>query len=398
MKHSSKNCWNSYTFYFGFFILLISACTSEEYTAIDQEDNTEAILKEQFHDYEIVEINQDFVYDQVKHSDKVTLVATDFITGGENDKKLSFDLERRHYETEDFQIIQVNSDGSETVIDAPKHHVFVGSNNSENESSLFMISEEFLRFQYHFSDEMISVEPLSDYITDAKKSQFIRYKGSDFITRDKGCGLSDTEDVSDILEQDSDRSNKSVTYYVDVTAMGDYALYNKYRYLGGTNAMTSWMYWNVVSGNARFQAWNGVPVQLRLKRLYYYPFYDGLTDNTGGLLIDWFNFVQRRSWLQTSDVAILYTGNNVNLSGLAFDYTICQPYSGHNGPVAFVKHEYSSYRAQNVTAHEIAHILGHGNPQHTGGLMSPSVSSWNMLPESKSQITRWLRGIRNCLY
>jgi len=398
MKHATRNHGNFHIFYLGLLFLFISACTSDEHTALDQSDNTEAILKEQFHDYEIIEINHDYVLNQVKNADKVVFNGSDFINDGSEDSDLQFDLERRNFETEDFQVIEVNRDGSEKVIEVPEHHVFVGSNDSEHKSSFFIINEESIRFQYHRADQMFSVEPLSDYLPGVDETQFIRYDVDDFITNGHSCGVNElvSEDLSD---QDSDTGKKSRTYYVDVTAMGDFSLYTKYRFLGGTNVMTSWMYWNVVSGNARFQAWNGVPVQLRLKRLYYYPYYDGLTDNTGGLLIDWFKFVQRRNWLRTSDVAILYTGNDVDLSGFAFDQTICNSYYGDNGPVAFVKHEYSSYRAQNVTAHEIAHILGHGSPQHSsGGLMSTSVSSWYMQQGSRDQVTNWLSSHNNCLY
>jgi hypothetical protein len=399
---------------FGFFSILailtvsilVTSCEQDEIkTEITEMGNNEieidrADLSQRFGKYEIFEINNNVLWNSVKSQlpGSVNLnleIATSLNSPLSN---LSFNLNRIEVEADEFKMLLIEEGDILTEVNAPETHVLLGQLENGHGKVMVGITKENFRAEVINDEEMYLIEPLSDYVKNASTNQYIKYNTKEIINdEESSCGLTEVNQNEGLIELGNQQTNRSAgNDIVEISALGDYDLYQRNWY-SSSNSF-SWMYWRMVRGGLRYHYYNNFPVQFRIKAYYLYTFPAVVAtdvNNGDGFLSQWLTFLQYNTWFNRGDANILFTGKNTFLNGLdivgnAYANTICNSIYGWNGPACYVEHQWNSYRADNATAHEVGHIIGHGTWHSVNGFMMQDAAQWTMNPASKTRISNHL--------
>lgn len=385
---------------------------SEEEQSFIADDPQYSSLDQQFQHYEIIKIDNKKLWDEVKNqiSGEVSINFGDFISSPSSISSWTFKLFKKEVEAPDFKLLEAVADGEFKEVEMAETHVLMGKSVLTGKSVkkqaniLLGITEENVRFHVAEDDNIYMLEPVTDYVSSGQKDEYIKYEVSDLInTKDHVCGVEDDHSLQIDLESIPSTNKSSANYIVEVSALGDFALYKKFWRNGSYTS--SWMYWRIVNASLRYHHYGNFPLELRIKSIMYYPFQDyiGTATDANPFLDSWFSFVKRNSWLPKGDVTLLFTGTDKVLGtqdivGHAFWGTICEPIAPYNsGPVAFVEHQWSTYNVDNVVAHEVGHILGHQGHSvgYLGGFMTVGVADWRLTTAVKSVIQTFLNNYQN---
>jgi len=252
------------------------------------------------------------------------------------------------------------------------------------------------------------IEPLSDYTSDAKPNEYVKYNVADIITTEEHtCGFDQSPieveiDETDVPDNIEDRAANCLK--VEVMYLGDYDLY-RYKFNSNFNTAGTWMYWRLVYAGQRYYSYNGFPVNLILKQGWLVTGNTttvATSSNPGTAVVQWKNFANSRaSWIKRGDANVLFTGRDLGgagILGIGIKRSICNSYTTTQAPYAFVEHQSNSLFSNNLTAHEIGHILG---AEHSSsGFMTSTVSSSTsstMSTQTRNEINGWIWNNRSCL-
>jgi len=313
-------------------------------------------------------------------------------------------------EADDFNFYLIAEDGQIQEPDISTPHVLDGKIDN-NEGDAFMIVNEYnFRAEFNKNDEVFRLEPLSDHVKEASQNMYINYKVDDVIVKNVTCGVADVKDNNLYKTEKETKDHSSLNsvancYKVEITFMGDYALYN-WRFGNNFNNTYNWMYWKVVNAGRMYYSNNGYPVNFILKSGYINTWNGYIANSSNDAYnfnLQWQNFVVNNSnWFQKGDANILFTGKDIhpNSLGYAFTHSICNNNYGYNwgeGPFTTVEHNWNPLLEDLVTAHEVGHILG-ANHSNGGGLMNGygAYETW-MHSSTWNDLNNWLSWNNWCL-
>jgi len=207
------------------------------------------------------------------------------------------------------------------------------------------------------------LEPLSDYIKDAKRGQYIKYNVADIIDNGehRGCGFDENSFEVQQTEIANAPIESRVNRRVEISYLGDFDLY-AYKFGYNFNAAVSWMYWSVVNGGYRYAAYNGYPVDFIVKAGYLYNYNTSVATNIYNYTAfnnQWISFGNSNTWFNKGDANLLFTGKDV--SGV-----------------------------------EVGHILGANHSYD--GFMAAYITNHTMSQGTRNELNYWLSWNNSCLY
>lgn len=392
---------------FAFFSLLAMIAVSVFMTSCEQDaiiSNVDEVsnpaLDKQFKNYEIVEIDNDEVWTSVKNqiSGEVNLDMRKATPADSPLADWSFNMNPQEVQAEDFKMYAVGKDGQLTEKTLPETHVLLGQFDNGTGEIFMGITQENFRASINQGEATYMLEPLSDYIKDAKANQYIKYNVADIINDGKnhGCGF----DENSFEVQQTETANTSIdsraNWRVEISYLGDFDLY-AYKFGYNFNAASSWMYWSIVYGGYRYAAYNGYPVDLIIKAGYLFNYNSPVaTDiyNYTNFTYQWRDYGNSNTWwFNKGDANLLFTGKDVyGVAGAAQPQSICRW-----DAYGFVEYLPNSYQQQNVVAHEVGHILG-ANHTYDGFMRADGITSHTMGYVTRNELNYWLSWNNSCLY
>lgn len=385
--------------------VLMTSCEQDAVTL--EQENIEGlneadfeILNKTLSNYEIVEIDNEELWNSAKAQlgGDIILSMKDAVDINSSLKDLSFKLNTFQVNANDFKIILIGEGGVETEVNAPEMHALAGTHQNGTGNILIGITPNDFRAEIVDDQGSYVIEPLKDYVQNAKVNQYLKYQTKDVNSDDHICGVDFNQQIEDSNGEGLGLNSRS-NDIVEISALGDYALYSKFT--SASNAY-NWMYWRMTYGGYRYFQYTGFPVEFRIKTYYLYTWnYTVSNDITSpnGFLIDWLNYLRNNTWFNYGDANILFTGKDVHgVVGNAFANTICQSILyGSNGPACFVEWQPSTWRSNNTTAHEVGHIIGHGVGHAFSGFMISDASQMSFAQSSKNLISAHLANNSACL-
>jgi len=112
-------------------------------------------------------------------------------------------------QAEDFKLYAVGKDGQLTEKTLPETHVLLGQFDNGTGEIFMGISQENFRASINEGEATYMLEPLSDYINDAERGQYIKYNVTDIIDNGEnhGCGF----DENSFEVQQTETASTSLT-------------------------------------------------------------------------------------------------------------------------------------------------------------------------------------------
>jgi len=311
-------------------------------------------------------------------------------------------------EADDFNFYLIAEDGQIQEPDISTPHVLDGKIDNDGGNAFMIVNEFNFRAEFNKNDEVYRLEPLSDHLKEASPDTYINYKVEDVIVKENiTCEVENNKDNNFYkLETENHSTSNSAAncYKVEITFMGDYALY-AWRFNYNFDNTYNWMYWKVVNAGRMYYSNNGYPLNFILKSGYvnnWNGYIANSSNNANNFILQWQNFVVNNSnWFDKGDANILFTGQDIqsNVIGVAYISSICNNNYGYNwggGSFGVVEHQWYPYYEDITTAHEIGHILGAGHSN--GGFMNSSINGQSWMHSSTwNDLNNWLPGHSWCL-
>jgi len=382
---------------------MMTSCEQEAITnGIDNATNP--ILDEQFKSYEIIEIDNETVWNTVESQIDGDVNLEMRKAGSDEVLNWSFNTTRVQVEADDFELNLVDANGQITAYEMPQTHVLSGQLKGDGTGEIFMgITKNNLRAEVIQGEDTYMIEPLTDYTLDAKPNQYVKYNVEDIIvTGEHTCGMDESQFEFEVEATENTNMEERAPncLKVEVMFVGDYNLYARFGY--NFDAAYNWMYWRVVYGGKRYYAYNGFQLNLIIKKgwLYTGNVTIATSSNATTYLQQWTNFANNNgSWIQRGDVNVLFTGKDTGggTVGVAWLNSICNSYYSSQPPFTFVEYQNSTYLSNTTTAHEIGHILGAGHSSY--GFMTANVTNANsdMSNYTRNQLNNWVWNNDYCL-
>jgi len=385
--------------------ILIISCEKDT-KIIDTNNPNESILNERFKSYEIVEIDNDILWEMLEaQEDESVNLDMKNATSNTDIASLSFTLNRKQVLTDDFKVHLIREGNQAEKADILKPYVLSGQIDGNEGTAFMIVNNENFRAQFTIDGEIHRLEPLSDHLEDAISGKYISYNVNDVIVREGLTCDVDDKQLDLIGEQQEDDLHERAAgncLKIEVTAMGDFELY-AWRFGYNFNNTFNWMLWRILQADNFYNDWNGYPIDLLVKSIYINTWNGYITHSWDctNVLYQWQNFAVNNSWFQRGDVNILFTGKNLSGSviGCAWIGTICNYNYGYNwgqGSFCWVEHQWNPWYEDITTAHEIGHLLG---ANHTnGGFMNAYINgqSW-MHPSTWNDLNNWVWGHSWCM-
>jgi len=162
------------------------------------------------------------------------------------------------------------------------------------------------------------------------------------------------------------------------------------------------MYWRFYYGNKRYNAYNNVGLDWRLRSAYLYSAYSSRnynpkTKSNKTTFVQECSAFYNYSWYNKGDVNYFFTGDDVEgvigkADGIA---RMCnQP----SRAFSFGEWRSSTYQAQNLMAHEVGHTMGCSHDLSSNNFMNKYSSKWNTTigTNARGNIL-WYLGYNTCL-
>ncbi len=394
MKHSFY--WKGLTLISLFAFLIFNSCNEDQENFETERSSHNKELEKYLSKFEVVTIDFKLILNTAQQNPTTPIEINLNIDSKPNWR---FHLEADPIDidfTDDFKAFEVGKENQLTQVDMPENHALKGKLGNSTELSYFIINNEYLEGSIYDQDKEYYLEPLRNYDQSAPIDQYVLYETDDLIPQDAECKTKNLDEERNLGENLGVR-NPNRPWYVEVTMLGDYQVYQKFY---NTTYALNYLYYRLYYSNRRHIT-NQTSARLVTKRLYiytssasryYYPNGNYLSVSLPQIT----NFYYY-NWYDRGDVNYFITGDNVyDPAGLAYLRTIC------NSPsIAFGIGVYypAGTLANNLMAHETGHTMGLNHDASAHNIMYPSLNyNKTFTNYSKNQLTYWL-GIQNsCLY
>ncbi len=380
-----------------FALLIFISCSEEDQVHLDNEGNAknEEALQKYLSNYEVVDIDFKSIRNTAKQKPSTPV---DVNLNIDSKPDWNFKLEADPLDvdfTQDFKAFEVKGENEVFEVEMPENHALKGKLGKSTNLSFFLINDEYLEGSIYDQDTEYYLEPLQNYDQKASAEKYVLYKTDDLIPQDEQCT---SEDKGGDISMDTDEGIRNVArpWQVEVTMLGDYQLYQKFK---NKSRALNYLYYRLYHTNRRHIN-NNTVARIVTKRLYIYTTYSSRNEYPNGSTLsvslnqirNYYNY----SWYDRGDVNYFITGDRVSGAlGASYFKTICR-----NPRYAFAIGKYlpAGTLANNLMAHETGHIMGMYHDVSRLNIMHPTLN-YSMLFtwRSKSQLSNTLNTQNNCL-
>ncbi len=349
-------------------------------------------LNDKFKKYDIVDLNARSIYQELqtkRYGGRLTLNLNE---------NYSWDLNLANSGliSKDYVLNVATEDGIKTTYGTTALPMEGYVNNQPNSRVSLTFNDDFIYGFVQIGYEMIFIEPLRHYRSDASNDAFIVYNTKDVISsRDLKCGYEQYQKEMDKHRNDNHSHNGNASranqcLLVEVNLAADYSMVQKYGSVSGAESHNLGVL-NNVKTNYDDEFADELRFQLNEQWISSCSTCDPWSSSTDpGVLLNSFTGWAPGGFSTSHDVASLWSNRDFNGStvGLAWVGTVCTNYKYN------VLQDFTSDGdlKRCMQAHELGHNF---NADHSSvGIMAPTVSHDNFWEQiSKTQIQNYYGGI-----
>lgn len=393
MKRQTFN-WNGILLMSLIVTLMLAAC-SKPGTTDNEESPYEVVLNKHFKNYEIVTIDYDKIYDQAR------IQSSSYISVNLNleaHPDWNFQMKNDNldqYFAPDFEMIEIGENDVQTKHQMHEVYAMEGFLKSSDQKVIMTFGLGRMEAVIVDGENEYSIEPLFNYDQSAPENLYVLYKGSELLDNNYTCDNEENASTNHL----GDSRAVSNPWKVYLTYVGDYQFYQKYyNYSNASN----YMYWRFYYGNKRYNAYNNVGLDWRLRRSYLYSSsgsanYNPKTKSNKNTFINECSAFYNYGWFVEGNVNYFFTGDNV-VGVLGKADGIARMCNQPSKAFSFGEWRSSTYQAQNLMAHEVGHTMGCSHDNSSNNFMNASYSKWNTSIGSNARGNiLWYLGYNTCL-
>jgi len=367
-----------------------------------QMDQVKEVIGEHINDFELVFFNHTSLWEEAKNHTSGNF-NLDLRELGNDDWQ--FDTEETFLFSDDFELGLIGEGNVITMVEHPEMHFFDGMMSGTDTKIGFSISGDgYMTAEILDNDDNpIMIEPAFRYAHDAPVGYFVVYRPDQVNDKEAGSTC-DHDDISKLEGKPSGNVNEASCKRNEVTYIGDFALYYSAFNYNWSNAVR-WMADRMKYADRRYWNYNRFPLDITVKRAWLYTSNVKISYQVSNppLFISEFRHFGNRnvSWFNRTDANILFTGYNVkyasgkNIAGKVLGIGYACQYSDDRTSYGFVEEFSNTYRENNVTAHELAHLF-HGTHQATGFMCDDTGCQNHTMHANTTWELDWYTPVRYC--
>ncbi len=333
-------------------------------------------LQDQFFKSDVFQMNVPEL-DQFSRNQKETFSFSLHIGGFE----WEIELQAHDLRSENYKLTVLSQDG-ERNLSRNRNITYQGKLLRDNNSKVSLtIMDDFIYGFIGTNDELIFIEPLSYFVQNAPKDQYVLYSSRDVKPTNLACGLTEMEKRTPDSRNQTEGIYRAAgnCYVIQLAIASDRAMFNKYGSVSAVEAHNLGVM-NNVKANYDDEFSDGI--NFEVVQVYVVTAVDPWSATTdAGELLRSFTTWGPSGFSNAHDLGQLWTARDFdgNTIGIAWLSTLCSTHRYH----CLQDFTSNANSLRVMTAHEIGHNLSADHdPSGSPTIMAPAVnnsSSWSSI-------------------
>ena len=369
--------------------IMYSSCTKSD--MVNSEDIYQGELSKDLKDYELFTLDYESIYSIAKNKPQ-SAVKINLNIPSHPDWELTMkDDDLKQYDEPGFEAIEIGINDMHTVIQEPERFALKGNLLESERNSFLTFSLGKMEGIILEGEVEYSVQPLTNFISNAPKDLYVIFDGRDEIVEGNVCSNHEVTTGEQIGAQTRGIKDIYITY------LGDYQMSTKF---STSTACYDWMYWRFYYANQRYNPYNSIDFKLIRRTAYLYTSsgsanYPPKTTSNSATFVDECSGFYNYSWYNEGDINYFFTGDNVTgvwgradgLSKMCSDPS--QAFSFGEVGTGTTSGTSKTYFGQNLMAHEIGHTIAASHDQSSNNWMHQTYTNWNTSCGTNAKSNFW---------